>query len=318
VVARTRLSCFLTAILVCSAAGTACSLDPTAFRPENAQFGFTAGGRFLCQAFDLPSSAEPESDLDLRGMAVGEEDGFRLIPAGGLPASWQARLGDTLQTVVYGKVIRMVIDAYGWFETECWQAGLVYSLAPVDSLASSPGFDEGFLIAPLDDRMRSEIVPYYPCDSVPRDAQKALSSLVTDDFCAALMADQVERMKRGSRRPDAPLDTHCSLQTTVMRCYSADRSSPSDELFVTLQYDMGSTEATWFELVLLHWTTEGIQCRSLLGPGPGDWRFVLDSSLDLDGDGCPEFFIINSHSTSLWRLVNGELILVRSGPYRGC
>ena len=285
---------------------------------SESSFGFMIGDWYLLpMAPDLSGQGHRRSEFFPDQKASSSTE-FVPIPLERVPDSWQTRFGDNVLMVYRGKTLRMVIGGIGWLETDCWISAPVYWLRPVDSSTARPAVGDTYLILSIGAKSPGQLTCYnvWPNgDSIHIAEARAFFAPIFQDSMAAT---RLRNEAIGNRNPKAPADSFCRGENLRIKFYAPENNSAEDTVFVAVHCGTGSTESCWFALGCAIQSDNGLRYEVIVAPSAGPFRFDIDTRFDIEGDGYPEFLVLEDWRASVYTLRNGRLVLRVSSDYRGC
>ena len=278
------------------------------FSTDMANFGFALKGDVFCDPFWGDADRE-RAPAQLRRMGEtayrnnqadrsAPHDTFLPIPDENLPQPLRSLLGDTLKAVWHEGIHDFTIDAYGYYSDPC-HSQVACALEPVDRLSHTPNWNETFLLLRPDVRVSDfrQYDDYFAGDESLWAHEDSIKTAI-------------RKMQREQTTP--PLDTF------LVEYYGVRGPRLPDTLFMTVHGADGSTESCWHTVQLL--TKEGKVWKrtEVIALRRGSFSFRMACSFDMNGDGTTEYLVSGHASGAVYSFIDGRLVLVAAGPYRGC
>ncbi|MFQ6007914.1 MAG: hypothetical protein ACE5K8_03090 [Candidatus Zixiibacteriota bacterium] len=265
-------------------------------------FGFTVKSHIFCDP--LYETRRPSSFPELvklsRGISNPENDYFSSIPVDSLPAGVKEHLGDTL-TMLWSKATsKLVVKAVGIYSDACHMQG-AYALIPLDSMPQQPSWKDQFLLLTKRVKLHGPVIPYRKYEI------KDHLLLDFEDSIRAIVSQTHEK------------EIKTSLDDLTVEYYGVMRNTLPDTLFMTVHgHWYGATEWCWHTVYVAVRSDSGWKYSEVLKLNKGNRRFQIDSAFDLNGDGIMEMLVMESASSAVYSIVNGQLVPVAMSGYRGC
>lgn len=274
------------------------------------RFGFMYEDNILCDPIYLAAKNSDHFALARKlGIEVDyQKSYFTPFPEGSLSSFISDKYNDTVTVIWSGGQFQAKTGQIGLYSDNCytdWQC----LLEPLETLENFPPPNSSIIVLPKGFSYDGPMASFKKTEI--KDSQ--FNHLA--DSIKSVMSQTWQDWNREQNRSVKPI----LADRIIIECFGKETGGNPDTLFLNVSCYTGNSASTWTALFRLTKNKEGKwQTQDIAKPGMSSHTYRFSLSLDLNGDGTPEYLIDDNGCTSIIEIVDGELKILRSSNYRGC